>query len=389
MDAEVVVVGGGVAGSATTLHLARRGHEVLVVDRATMPREKVCGEGLMPHGVSALRRLGVEPSAHGVPFRGIRYAAGGVVAEGRFPGDTPGYGLRRYRLDAALQELVAAHPRVELRSGVTVRKVVGEAGRMEVVTRRQTLRCRAVVGADGLHSKVRRQLGLHRPRPGRPRYGLRGHVRLAKGVPCPTTVDVHVVDGAELYVTPTAAHEVNIAVLAEGDTMRELAGDLGGGWRRLATASPAVAALLDGSTEQSRPAAIGPLRQSPSDTVADSALLVGDAAGFVDAITGEGMSLTLLDAEIAGDVLSSCLRRGRLRRGDLRAYARERARTHWQLTALTEAILWGIRVRPLARHVVRNLARHPEVFGDLLAVNTGRAPLWSLGIGGLRRALVR
>ena len=389
MDAEVIVVGGSIAGSATALQLAQRGHEVLLVDRATLPREKVCGEGLMPHGVAALRRLGVEPSALGQPFHGIRYGAGAALAVGRFPSGALGYGLRRARLDTELQRRIAAHPRIELRPGVTVRTVEAHPGRVRVGLRRGSLRARAVVGADGLHSKVRRQLGLHQRARGRRRYGLRAHIGLAPGMAPPDTVDVWVVPGAELYVTPTGPDEVNIAVLAEDRTMKAVSGDLEGGWRALAVQAEAVARLLEGSELRSAPAATGPLRQSPRDVVADSALLVGDAAGFVDAITGEGMSLTLLDSALAAEVLSHGLRRGRLAARDLAAYRRQRALQRAQLTALTELILGGIRFRPLAHHVVRNLARHPDVFGQILAVNAGAAPLWSLGLGGLRRALLR
>jgi len=389
VDAEVLVVGGGVAGSATALQLAQRGHEVLVVDRATMPREKVCGEGLMPHGVAALRRLGVEPSELGVPFHGIRYGAGGRLAEGRFPDGALGYGVRRVGLDEVLQARARAHPRIEVREGIKVQAVRGQPGRMVLGTRQGELIGRAVVGADGLHSRVRRQAGLHRPARGRRRYGVRAHVALAAGLRAPSTVDVHVVDGAELYVTPTGPREVNIAVLAEAETMKGLAGDLAAGWQRLARKAPPVAELLEGATQQSQAAAVGPLRQAPSDVVADGVVLVGDAAGFVDAITGEGMSLTLLDATLAAEALSVALRRGTLRRDDLAPYRRERTRLHWQLTALTELILWGIRFRPLARHVVANLSRHPDVFGRLLAVNTGAAPITHIGLSGLRRALLR
>lgn len=363
MHAEVIVVGGSVAGSATAIHLARRGHDVLVVDRACGPRDKVCGEGLMPHGVAALARLGLDAAALGQPFRGIRYHAGGHTAQGRFP-DGPGYGLRRLGLDAAVAALAESTEGVR-RQQAMVRRVDGEAGAMRVHTRDGVLRCRAVVGADGLHSKVRKGLGLQRPARGRKRYGLRAHVELAQGVPLPDSVDVFVVDGAELYLTPTGARQVNVAVLAEDATMREL-GTLSEGLWRLARRSDAVASLIEGALPVSEPAATGPLRQEATDVVADGVVLVGDAAGFLDGITGEGMSLTLLSAEIAADVLSGGLRRGRLSARELAAYRRRRQRATWQLTLITEVILRGIRYRPLARRVVRYLSQHPDRFGQLL-----------------------
>jgi flavin-dependent dehydrogenase len=117
--------------------------------------------------------------------------------------------------------------------------------------------------------------------------------------------------------------------------------------------------------------------------------LVGDAAGFIDGITGEGMSLTLIGARIAAEELSPALggrvpvwlalQRYAARR---RAEARDRLR-------LTELVLAGIRHRALARHVVANLARQPALFGQLLAINAGQLPLRSLGAGGLWRLLVR
>jgi flavin-dependent dehydrogenase len=379
LDAEVIIVGGSVAGSAVATHLARRGHEVLVIDRAAFPREKVCGEGLMPHGVAALGRLGLDAHALGVPFVGIRYHAGGARAEGRFPGD-PGVGLRRHELDQALAQL-SREAGVHRVDGV-VRDVGGEPGAMRVVTRGGVLRCRAVVGADGLHSKVRKRLGLQAPPRGRKRYGLRAHVRLASGRALPRTVDVHVVRGAELYLTPTGPDQVNVAVLAEAATMSALRGArsegdrLGDALFALARTAPEVAELLDGAQPITEAAATGPLRQASRDVVADGALLVGDAAGFLDGITGEGMSLTLREAELAAEVLADGLRRGRLHARDLAPYRRRRRAASLAQVALTRAVLWGIRYRPLARGVVGYLAKRPDRFGQLLALSIG-APLRS------------
>lgn len=377
-DAEVIVVGAGPAGSATALGLAARGHDVLLLDRRTFPRDKVCGEGLLPHGVDALRRLGVAPPAGARPFRGIAWHLAGHRAVGTFPDGEHGLGMRRTALDEGLLRAARAHPRVCVRTGVAVRGVTAGPAAVEVDAG-ERLRARAVVGADGIHSVVRRSAGLDaRPR-GRRRYALRGHFRLAG--PDPDRVEVHALDGAELYVTPTAPGEVNVAALAEASVAKGWKGDLAGALERLVRDVPALRAQVEGRADDVR--ATGPLRNEATDVVADHLLLVGDAAGFVDGITGEGTSVSLLGASLAAEVLSAGLRTGRLDRASLAPYGARRRRAVRDLERITEIVLWGVRRPVLAARVVRNLARDPALFDRILAIDTGRAPLASVGLRGL------
>lgn len=376
------------AGCATALGLAARGRDVVLVDRASFPREKACGEGLMPHGLAALGALGL--SVPGRPFHGIAYAVGPVRARGRFPDGLSGRGVRRRDLDAALIGACEASDRVTVQTGVKVRGVAGGPGAMQVKTSAGTLRCRAVVGADGLHSPVRSWLGLDVPVRGRPRYGARRHFRLAPGVSEGDHVEVHVLEhrGLELYLTPTAEGELNVALLLEKSEMVGLKGDVAAGVDACIAACPAVAEKLVGAEPISEALAIGPLRRDALRGATDGAILVGDAAGFLDAITGEGMSLTLIEAAIGAEVLADGLERGDVSGRSLAAYDTRRHARAAQLTRLTRLILWGIRHRRLARHVVGNLGRHPELFQRVLAVNVDQAPLTSIGVGGLRRLVL-
>jgi 2-polyprenyl-6-methoxyphenol hydroxylase-like FAD-dependent oxidoreductase len=390
LDAEVVVVGAGVAGTATALGLAARGHEVVLLDRAAFPREKPCGEGLMPHGVAALGRLGLgdlPARIGGLPFTGIGWHVDDAEAVGRFPGDRAGYGVRRSALDHALHGAALATGRIALRTGARVRGTSGVGGAREVALDGGTLRCRAVVAADGLQSPIRRAAGLQSPESGRLRYGVRAHFRLAAGWRDRDRVDVWAAENLEFYLTPTGRGEVNLAILLDREASRDLAGDLTAGFQRLCAEFPPIAAILDGATALTEPRLCGPLRQQATAVAADGLLLVGDAAGFVDALTGEGMSLGLLSAELAAEELSRGLRRNRLSAADLAGYGRRRAAEARELLWLTEIVLWGIRHRRLARRVVRNLGRNPELFGRILAVNTGEASLRAIGARGIARLL--
>ena len=386
---DVVVVGAGPGGCATALHLARRGHEVVLLDRvdggvddgvdgAGRPGGKVCGEGLMPHGRAALERLGVPTHTLGQPFVGIAYHAGRASAQAGFGAGRLGLGTRRSAFDPALRALVRAEPAIRVREGVRVTGLTGQPGAMRLATSAGPVTARVVVGAAGLHSTVRKLAGLEAPARGPRRYGARMHLRLAAGRREPEHVHVHAAGGWEAYLTPVGPGEVNVALLLGASAARRLKGDRDGGFRALVTHIEPLAGLFDGAEPRSDVAVCGPLRQRVRAASTDGVVLVGDAAGFVDAVTGEGMSLTLLSAELAAECVSAGLATGRLGRRWLGTYAERRRRLVRTLCTLTEVVVFGLRHPWWAERVVAALGRRSASFERFLAVQTGEGSLWSL-----------
>jgi flavin-dependent dehydrogenase len=289
----------------------------------------------MPGAVAALTELGVPLVGH--PITGIRYVDGAHRAEATFR-HGPGRGVRRTTLHLALSSAVrAAGVKTEQRA---VREVEDRGDHL-LVDGEPT---RHLVAADGLHSPVRRMLGLDSPVVGRRRYGQRCHVSMA---PWSSLVEVHWATSGEAYVTPVGEDRVGIAVLS--DERRQLA-DLVGDF-------PVLADRLAGRTvEQVRGA--GPLRQRARRRVAGRVLLVGDASGYVDALTGEGIALGVAQARAAiGAVLA----------GRPQAYELAWRRLGWRHDLLTQGLLTATRHRALRTRVVPAAARMPGVFG--LAVN--------------------
>ncbi len=334
---DLLIVGAGPAGLATALYAHRAGMTVTVLDKRISPIDKACGEGLMPGAVRELAQLGVHPQ--GVEFRGIRYRSGTAVAEAVFR-DGPGLGVRRTELHRALSERVAEQ-------GIpVVQRAVHDFWHGSDGVSVGTLTADWLVAADGLHSPIRAAAGLrpqHRfgnqqwltPK----RFGQRRHYALA---PWTDLVEVYWSAHGEAYVTPVGPDLVGVAVLgASGtsydDQLRHF---------------PELAARLDG-VEAGPVRGAGPLLQRVRRRVAGRVLLVGDAAGYVDALTGEGIWVAMRSAR----ELIRCLVAGRPQ-----DYERAWRRASRSYRGLTSVMLAATRVPPMRRRLVPAAARVPAVF---------------------------
>ncbi|HXU71333.1 MAG TPA: NAD(P)/FAD-dependent oxidoreductase [Polyangia bacterium] len=402
---DVVIAGAGPAGCATALACARRGLEVLLVDRAQFPRDKPCGEGLLPTGVAALAELGLLAAVRqgAQPLDGVGFsidADDAPVAFSAFPDDThaPPYGLgvRRTAFDALLVEAVRAQPTATVLEGVAAGEPLrrSDGAVVGLDTDVGPVGARAVVAADGLRSRLRQALGLSRPPPLRDvgdggRIGLRAHLRVPM-LPFGPRVRVIVGRALEYYVTPLSQTEVQLAVLGPRAAFVRAALSASTFAAHLA-AHPRLGPLFfahppTGATEApliGRPLGAGPFRQRVASVITDGALLVGDAAGYVDAITGEGIGAALRQGLAAGDALAAAIavvgRRppAPLPAAALAGYARAHDAIVRDGDRLTELVLLLARHPRLARRAIASLARRPRMLQHLLRVHSG-APLSSV-----------
>lgn len=278
-DTEVLVIGGGPIGLAVAIEARLAGRDVVVVEPRRAPVDKACGEGLMPGTLQALQRLGVDPT--GQELRGISYrAAGGRHVDHAFR-TGPGRGVRRTALHTALGARADT-------LGVT--RVTGRVTAIEQDDDAVTVagvRARWLLAADGLHSTVRRLVGLEHRAPTRGRrFGLRRHLGLA---PWSDLVEVHWAPRAEAYVTPVAPDLVGVALLGPPHT----------DWDATLAALPRLGERLAGLEPVGPTLGAGPLRQRTTARTCGRVSLVGDASGYVDALTGEGLRVGLAQARAA------------------------------------------------------------------------------------------
>jgi flavin-dependent dehydrogenase len=271
-DADVLIAGGGPAGLASAINARQQGLSVIVAEPRDVPIDKACGEGLMPGGLAELASLGVDPA--GMPLRGIAYLDDQRRVEAPFR-IGPGRGVRRTTLHAALASRAKERDTEWISTRIT--SVDQDAHGVTAAG----VRAKWLIGADGLHSAVRRAVGI-KVVPGRPRrYGVRWHYQ----VPAWSDfVEVHWSRWGEAYVTPVEPDLVGVAILSRGRP------DLG--W------FPGLQHHLQGAS-RGRARGCGPMRQVVSRRVAGRVLLVGDAAGYEDALTGEGVSLAVKQAAAA------------------------------------------------------------------------------------------
>ncbi len=379
--ADVVVVGAGPAGSATALLLAERGHAVLVLDRAQFPRPKLCGECLSPETSRILDRLGVLKAvddAGAVPLRGMRITApDGTVLIGDYPTTGPWRGYRDYALalpritfDQILLERLKTYP-VEVRERHRVRDLLVEGDRVIGVTgldaggRAFEARAPLVIAADGRNSVVARRLGLLRPDRLR-RFALLMYVEGVEGFDGRGEIYVDPPDYAIL--NPVAPGKVNLSLVVPLAHAAPYRG-------RLETFFSARLKQLDHlrpRLEKMRPlgpvGALGPLAYRVVSPRCGGVLLVGDAAGFYDPFTGEGLYSALRSAELATEVAHAALTAGNFSPSALAPFGRARHAAFRDKERLTRLLHAVIARRRLADRVAHRLARSPDLLALLMGV---------------------
>jgi menaquinone-9 beta-reductase len=322
---DVLIAGAGPAGCVAAIVLARAGVRVRLIDRARFPRHKLCGDTLNPGALAVLRRLGITAGEDGLPITGMLVSGpGGVTVNASYPGTVTGRAVGRTDLDYRLLRIAAAAG-AEIDEGVVVRRALID-DRQTVAglvvrgphDRDASLHARVTIAADGRESRVARGLTLAR-HPPRPR-------RWAVGA---YFTDVHgLSDRGEMHlrapwyvgVAPLPRGLVNVCIVTSDRTklrkpVQLLSDALRQDWL-LADRFAAARRVTD-------PVTLGPLAVECTAPGLPGLLLAGDAAGFIDPMTGDGLRFALRGAELAAH---EALRT--LERWDPRAHMRlQRART--------------------------------------------------------------
>jgi 2-polyprenyl-6-methoxyphenol hydroxylase-like FAD-dependent oxidoreductase len=343
---DVFVIGGGPAGLAAAIAVRRRGFHVVVADGNKPPIDKPCGEGLMPDSIVALKQLGVEIAAgEGCPLAGIKFLEKEKSAIADFP-TARGVGLRRPLLHKKMLDRAAALG-VQFLWGTPVTGICGDGVNL---AGGNFVQANWIIGADGGQSRVRRWAGLESSNKRDSRLAWRAHFVMA---PWSEYVEIHWAAKAQAYVAPVSANEVCVVVVSRHENR-----DIGVALNEF----PELANRL--SCERlSRPArgtitTMHRLKRVSRGNVA----LIGDASGSVDAITGEGLSLSFQQAVALGEAVE---------KNDLGWYQKAHRQFARRPAFMARLLLLLDGRARLRRRTLTVFKNNPEVFARLISIHVG------------------
>lgn len=356
-DVDVLVAGGGPAGLAAAIAARQRGLSALVVDCATPPIDKACGEGLMPDAQDALQQLGlnIQSTETGI-FHGIKFIGpeGSVLA--RFPRGE-GIGIRRTLLHRILLEFAESQ-------GVKTlwgKRVCGlEDSGVRVGS--QVVRPRWLVGADGQHSRVRNWAGLAEAREHTQRIGVRQHFLVE---PLSDFVEIYWGTEGQAYVTPIGRKEICVALISR---------------KRFPTFDAGIAQFPQLAQHLQRAERSTPVRgaisisRSLKSAVRGRIALIGEASGSVDAITGEGLAMAFRQAQALGHALVA---------NDLSLYQAMHREISNLPSFMAHSMLLMDKSSWIRQRALRAFLRKPALFERLLSVHVGELSLRNFGLKGV------
>ncbi|GJL77977.1 MAG: geranylgeranyl hydrogenase BchP [Nitrospinaceae bacterium] len=376
---DIIVIGGGPAGCATALFLSRAGHQVALLDQATFPRDKVCGEFISPAADAILDDLGVLADIEAkspVRLKGVAISSyektGFAVEYPSLPGhkeSMTSLSLPRFAFDQIMMERVRQEG-IEVKEGHKVTDFIIEDGNVAGVRGRDAartafeFRSHLVVDAGGRNGVSLRRFGLKKKGAGSGKIALAAHWTVPN--PLKKYCYMHISRPGYTGIAPTGENQVNVVLVVDGKSLQGQ--DLQEFYVETVLNNPLRRSLLDQGQVEEKVRSVDSLAFSVRPPQIGGLLLVGDASGFIDPFTGEGIYLSLRSAQIAGGVIDVAMKKNDFSREALSVYERIRNKEFSKKFLLSKILQRLIYSPALCNRVIRTLAGKPDQAATLVGV---------------------
>ena len=351
MTYDALIIGGGLAGCSAAIQLAQQGFSTLLLEKQTYPAHKLCGEFLSTEVIAAFERLGVMPAVRAAGAHSIRHsrvtAPGGSLFEAPLPGTA--LGLSRYALDRLLFEHAAATG-ADVQDGTPVQAVEGNlAEGFSVRTSAETFSARVVLGAYGKRGVLDRKLERPFFEKQTPFVAFKAHY---EGLALPSTIELHAFPGGYCGLSHIEGEQVNACWITHEDALKA-SGGRPEGMIEGAMAENAVLAARFRAMRRVSPSflAISQISFAPKEPFDGDVCMVGDTAGLITPLCGDGMAMALYAAELAAPLTARYLRRNLTADAFRQHYARL-----WKQTFRPRLCLGRVLHHAYIRPPVANLA---------------------------------
>ena len=370
---KVAVIGAGPAGSACAARLASRGLDVTLFERTPFPRTKVCGEYLNAAAQRELMELAAGDTViqHCNRVAGIRLRVDGTALE--LPFANPAWAIARSRLDeilfarardAGAQPILARVEDIE-RIADRIRIRFRDASGLE-----RRFEADAVVGADGLGSLVARKCGLARDGRRRGRFALGGHY--SGFGPLDGFIEMYVTKDAYFAINPLGEELANVMVVVEESDLHRWTGAIDRNLQQTASHLAAGKRGIPNVQRVGKRVAVGPLAHDVRDVAAPSVYLAGDAAGFIDPFTGQGVFLALRSASLVASAVEAQLTQTESQERAALRYCREHRRIFHSRARVARLVSLLVKTPWLSRRALHNLQRSADLRRTVMAVISGQ-----------------
>jgi geranylgeranyl reductase family protein len=377
-EKDVIIIGAGPAGISTALFLARQGIRSTLAEKASFPRDKICGDGLSGWTMKMLRRLDPDLPAK-VASHPAQLASGGirVYAPGLhsvalpyqnkdYPLEPPGHVMRRIDFDTILMDEAVKNPLIEVITGVTVQSIeTGDDGVRVMANDGATLRAKITVVAAGAGGRIKLPFATDAVMSGDMATGIRQYYSGITGFHEGNFVDFYFLRDflpGYLWVFPLPNGMANVGAGIRTDILRKRKVSLKSVMEQAIRENPQLAGRFSNAKAESGVAAWSlPLGSSKRVLSGNRILLAGDAAALVDPFTGEGIGNAMWSGQAAAGHIAAALEKGRFDSEYNKHYDRLIYKKLWPEMRLSARIQWLVSHPALFNWVAAKVERHPDL----------------------------